>query len=349
MAAGLEWECPPLVLFIDDVSGNSTKQWNVHYSCYLSNGGLPHTAVEKESHIRFVVTSPHASPMEIITAICDEIKKTGGTTLVKAWDCIHQRYILIRLWLLFLPGDNLMQAELCSHIGLMGNHLCHCCHAGGTKEFKESDGGYPTLMSPGTPRTVEETRKAVMNQLIMATHAAAEKPLKEVMTSSGVKDSLAMPTISRLIAIGKLLRRSTPQHKALSPEGVAQQLHEEFMKRKDLTMINPLLRMARFDVHKDTPIEALHTHLLSIVKHFWAQTVWSGLNIPNIMADYMCRYHGGLIGKHFKTISQVMAFAVCSLVEEKLQTAWFAIGRLTVMIWEVEIKNLKQYTARISI
>lgn len=74
LAAGLEWECPPLIAFIDDVSGNSSKQWNVHYSCYMSNGGLPRAEIEKTRNIRFVSTSPHASPMEIIAAVCDEIR-----------------------------------------------------------------------------------------------------------------------------------------------------------------------------------------------------------------------------------------------------------------------------------
>ncbi|OBZ73359.1 hypothetical protein A0H81_07154 [Grifola frondosa] len=131
--------------------------------------------------------------------------------------------------------------------------------------------------------------------------------------------------------------------------------------------MNPLLDLPGFDVHKDTPVEPLHTHLLGVVKYFWAQTVWvlekrgqfvqfqarlnslakSGLNVPNIMGDYMCRYRGGLIGKHFKTISQIMAFAICGLVEENLQNAWFAIGKLTVLIWEVQINDIHEYTEKL--
>lgn len=73
-AEGLEWECPPIVVFIDDVSGNNSRQWNVHYSCYMSNGGLPRTSVEQHRHVHFVATSPHASPMEIMKAVCDELE-----------------------------------------------------------------------------------------------------------------------------------------------------------------------------------------------------------------------------------------------------------------------------------
>ncbi len=166
LAQGLEWECSPLVLFIDDVSGNSTKQWNVHYSCYMSHGGLPWSEIEKERNIQFVSTSPHALPMEILQAVCDAIKystvlsycltishahtlvlrKSGGRTPLKVWNCVRQRYIMMRPWLLFLPGDNPMQSEACSHIGLNANQFCRCCHAGGTQEFKQSDKGFPTSM-----------------------------------------------------------------------------------------------------------------------------------------------------------------------------------------------------------
>ncbi|KAI0369657.1 hypothetical protein BV20DRAFT_945672 [Pilatotrama ljubarskyi] len=361
-AAGLEWESPPLIIFIDDVSGNSSKQWNVHYSCYMSNGALPRHEIEKSRNVKFVATSPHASPMEIIQAVCDDIRH-GGTTPLRAWDAIRKRYILVRPWILFLPGDNPMQAELCSHIGLKGNHFCRCCHVGGDKAFKESDDGFASLLQPGRTRTVAETQQAIMSQLFQATHAAAEKPLKNAITSSGTKDSLAMPTINRLLALGKAFRRATPERKALTPEAVNKELHKELLKKRDVPLINPLLKMDGLDVHQDTPVETLHTHLLGVVKYFWAQTIWvlekkggfttfqarlnslakSGLKIPNIMADYMCRYRGALIGKHFKTISQVMSFAVCGLVEDELQNAWLAIGDLTVLLWETEIVDINKY------
>jgi len=64
----------PLVLFIDDVSGNKSKQWNKHYSCYMSNGAIPREKLEQEFHVRFVATSPHATPLEIMQGVRSSIE-----------------------------------------------------------------------------------------------------------------------------------------------------------------------------------------------------------------------------------------------------------------------------------
>ncbi len=96
---------------------------------------------------------------------------------------------------------------------------------------------------PGKARTPDETREAIMTQLVVATHAAAEKPLKNTITTTGVKDSLAMPTLNFLVAKGKLLRRVTDTRSALTPEEVNKQLSDELLKRGDAALFNPLLTM----------------------------------------------------------------------------------------------------------
>ena len=83
----------------------------------------------------------------------------------------------------------------------------------------------------------------------MATRAAAERPLKEAITTSGVKDSFAMPIINCLLTKGKLLRRATDTRKALSPEDVNGQLFADLMKKKDVTVMNPLLSMPGISDH----------------------------------------------------------------------------------------------------
>ena len=119
-------------------------------------------------------------------------------------------------------------------------------------------------------------------------------------------------------------------------------------------------------MHQDTPTEILYTVLLGIVKYFWGQTVWileknkgfskfkvrlasietSGLNIPTLSADYICAYKGSLIGKHFKSLAQLMPFLVYDLVPKKVLDAWTIIGELVVLIWHTKIKDLEDYLVR---
>lgn len=68
-----------------------------------------------------------------------------------------------------------------------------------------------------------------------------------------------------------------------------------------------------------------------------------GLNIPRILASYMCQYRGSLIGKHFKTIVQVLPTIIFDLVLQDLLDAWLLLGQLTVLCWFPEIEDIDQY------
>lgn len=68
-----------------------------------------------------------------------------------------------------------------------------------------------------------------------------------------------------------------------------------------------------------------------------------GLNVPSLLANYMCRHAGSLIGKHFKIIAQIMPFVVFDLVPEPVLNAWLVIGKLMVLLWHTEIVDLEKY------
>ncbi|KAI6021344.1 hypothetical protein BKA83DRAFT_33078, partial [Pisolithus microcarpus] len=122
------------------------------------------------------------------------------------------------------------------------------------------------------------------------------------------------------------------------------------------------------NIHMDTLTETLHTILLGIVKYFWGQNhapygkaklldlIQSHLdsiehdafNAPNLDLDYICCYKSTLIGKHFKSLVQVMPFFVHDLVPQTVIDAWTTIGELVVLLWHTKIKDLESYLARLS-
>lgn len=64
----------PIIVFMDDVSGNVSKQWNKHYNVYISNGTLPREILDQEFATRFVTTSQHVPPAELMRGLCGSVK-----------------------------------------------------------------------------------------------------------------------------------------------------------------------------------------------------------------------------------------------------------------------------------
>ncbi|KAJ6622345.1 hypothetical protein B0H10DRAFT_2342221 [Mycena sp. CBHHK59/15] len=358
----------PLAVFIDDVSGNKSKQWNKHFSCYMSNGALPRTKLENEFHVRFVTTSPFASPLEIMQGVRASIEETFAEPVV-AWDCEAKEEVLLHSYGLLFAGDNPRQVELCSCAGLSSNFFCRTCKAGGTREWKQSNEGFAEIFQPGIVRASADTAEETFQQILTALEPNVATTLTEAVRASGVKDVLAQPIIDLLVKTGQDLRKANPDGTSHSPDEVQTILTEELKKhqQKGEGITNPLFDMDGVDMHKDTPTEILHTILLGVVKYYWGQTIWllekgqdfalfqthlnsivsDGLNVPKIQADYMCQYRGGRIGKHFKTLSQIMAFAVQGLVPPDVLEAWLILGRLTVLLWHTEIDDVGTYTAEL--
>jgi hypothetical protein len=59
----------PLIIFQDDVSANRSKQWNKHYVIYMSNAALPRKEMNKKVNIKFVGSSPHAQPLDMMGCV----------------------------------------------------------------------------------------------------------------------------------------------------------------------------------------------------------------------------------------------------------------------------------------
>ncbi|OJA20984.1 hypothetical protein AZE42_10828 [Rhizopogon vesiculosus] len=361
----------PLIIFMDDVSGNILKQWNKHHAIYMSNANLPCEMMEKEFCVRFVTSSPHAAPMELMHAMKESIGKATDSGII-AWDCKFDEEVMLDPQGLFLAGNNPMQAEECSHGGLNCNYFCWTCHVGGTKEFKESEAGYNSIFTEGNLRTPEETTSQVCRQFEIALCSGAAGKIAAATTLTGLRDSTSSSIINTLVELGKKLRKREAGQPALTESEVRAKLEKELegmLQGRTLhEAINPLLGMDGLNIHLDTPTEILHTILLGVVKYFWGQTAFllekakllnifqihldslekEGLNAPSLNADYICHYKGGLIGKHFKSLAQVMPFVVHDLVPKSILDAWTVIGELVVLIWHTKIANTESYLATLS-
>ena len=96
---------------------------------------------------------------------------------------------------------------------------------------------------------------------------------------------------------------------------------------------------------------AFHTNISDEQKAIFTLRLQStditGMNIPPIRAAYMMQYRNGLIGKHFKTLMQTMAFHVHDLVDERYFMLMLAVGELGAMLWIPEIVDMKAYTVSI--
>ncbi|KAI0685433.1 hypothetical protein BC835DRAFT_1408832 [Cytidiella melzeri] len=304
-----------VIVFIDDVSGNVSQQWNKHHVVYASNTNLSRKMIEKEFSVKFVSLSPHASPIELAKAVCDSINSAAQNGC-EAWDCKCDKDVLLLPYGFFFGGKNSMQAEKCSHNGLGYNLFCQTCKVSGTKAHKTSEEGFLELFS-----------------------------------------------------MGKQLRKARPDHSQASEDAIQKQLETELDRLLQPhsvdDWINPLLGLARVNIHKDTPTEILHTVLLGVVKYFWGQTVHiiekakslalleaqmeslavHGLNLPVFVPAYICHYCGGLIGKDFKSLAQVMPFLIHDLVSQDVLDGWNVIEELVVLLWHTSIEDREVYLA----
>ncbi|KAF8573621.1 hypothetical protein K439DRAFT_1374786, partial [Ramaria rubella] len=74
-----------------------------------------------------------------------------------------------------------------------------------------------------------------------------------------------------------------------------------------------------------------------------------GLTIPLIHAAYLSQYRNALIGKHFKTLMQVMPFHVHGLVTNEQFILIKVVGRLSAVVWYHEIANMPEYLADLKV
>ncbi|KZT28379.1 hypothetical protein NEOLEDRAFT_1161183 [Neolentinus lepideus HHB14362 ss-1] len=388
----------------DDVSGNVSKQFNPHVNMYLANNSLPHQKLAQEFFVRFCSTSPHASSSEQLDALSSKMKPDVWHP---AYDCVLKEEIIFRIIPYTFPANNPQQSETCSHIGMHGNFFCHRCTVGGSATEKETSEGYQALFKPGNARTCGETLGVVEKQLWTAC-LGVQETVDALQSMTGVKDKIASFWIDKCIIKAREIQNehisNVTTHdprlnkktlkgdarKAVKADIVQSIQHEVFdwlltqpAERYDALPIdssmrthlrpgdhyNPVLAMPGVDIHKDTPVEILHTYLLGQDKYVWyathnewderKQTIFTtrlqsssidGLTLPSVRAKYMVQYKNALVGRHFKTLQQLGIFHLYGdLCSNLIFDLWRATGELGAYLWFYEISDMDTYLADMEI
>ncbi|CAE6414163.1 unnamed protein product [Rhizoctonia solani] len=109
------------------------------------DASLPREKLNERLNIRFMSTSQYASPIEMMEAIQTDFDEAFDNPVV-VWDAMNGREVLVRPYIHFISGDNPMQAEECSALGLKSNLFCRTCRVGGPHKFKISAKGFPLQM-----------------------------------------------------------------------------------------------------------------------------------------------------------------------------------------------------------
>ena len=212
----------------------------------------------------------------------------------------------------------------------------------------------PRQVQTATPEDVQQH-----NAIVDITHEAEKLASASIQENTG---RLSEPEIQAILAeeLEALLKKC-----GINPLIGMPGTYEFYVNS-----ISSLMTLTGYNIHLDTPMEILHTVLLGVVKYYWAQSIWylksrskslslfqtclasvhwSGLNAPNTNAKYICQYHNSLIGKHYKSLAQVMPFLVFDLVPQDVLHAWNIIGALVVLLWHTEIEDLESYLVSLSI
>jgi hypothetical protein len=71
-AAGCPIYLVPILLQIDDLSGNKSKKWNIHYAANFVNASLCCKMMQSERSIKLFSILQHTEPLEIMEAMSQQ-------------------------------------------------------------------------------------------------------------------------------------------------------------------------------------------------------------------------------------------------------------------------------------
>ncbi|KAG9079135.1 hypothetical protein FS749_008794 [Ceratobasidium sp. UAMH 11750] len=258
-ASGKVVRSMPIQLFCDDTSGNTSKKWNKHNSFLFTLAGLPCEQAQIPYNVHFLATSNIASPLEMLEAITEQLGEARNDGIV-TYDCELGEDVIAVPWVYALQGDNPMQSELCSHIGMGGKFFCRVCHVRGKDKDRGKD-------DDGEIQRVAEFMQTLpsLQQQEAIAQRGTFSTIDDEASKTGVKDKY----FSLFLSVMKEQRDKQRGSSSESGADFLQKLRQHMPER----LFNPALFIPDLDANQDTPVEILHVILLGIVKYFWRDAV----------------------------------------------------------------------------
>ncbi|KAJ7138522.1 hypothetical protein C8R43DRAFT_1132056 [Mycena crocata] len=366
IANGRRVETVPVWVYCDDTSGNISKKWNKHNSILMSLAGLDSEKAHLLYNVIFLATSNLAHPLEMFDAVVEALKAAQKTG-IEAYDCAFDEMVLLIPWIIAMLGDNPMQSEFASHIGLSGKCFCRVCHVRGadTKNRPAGDAGdrerVREFLSTSTARSKEDTLEKLKEQLVTYLRGAPSTAKTEA-TETGVKDKYFQHFADQLAEACAKIKEASSGHDYLVK--VLQELRDKMPP--DETLFSPALRLDDFDPNSDSPVEILHVILLGFVKYFWRDAVsrqdkdskeilkarinsfdTSALGLAKARGNTLVQYAGSLTGRDFRLVLQLAPAVLYGLIPDKAYEAWLALCRMAPLVYQPEITDLSAYLKRL--
>ncbi|KAJ7882391.1 hypothetical protein B0H14DRAFT_2565379 [Mycena olivaceomarginata] len=243
-------------------------------------------------------------------AFRDHVKSTE-TNPVKAYNAATKRKCQFILRVPGLPADNPQQSEEASHMGSNANHPCRKCNWGGTGKEKETEKLYHECHLAGALRSVGDPDESPK---AVAAGNAWKFEGNQGPAAANRNEGQDCAVLDRTeIKAGSRGR---------SKDEIASEVQNWFSEQPGDKM-NPLLNITGLDPSQDTPLELLHTILLG--------------------------YKNNLIGKHFKTLMQILSFHIHEISTPEQFTLIKAAAELCARLWVPEIDDMEDYLAEMKI
>ncbi|RDB19146.1 hypothetical protein Hypma_014226 [Hypsizygus marmoreus] len=323
-------------------------------------------------NILFLATSNLASPLEMFDAIVKALKDARENG-IEAYDCELKEMVLLLPWILAMLGNNPMQSEFSSHIGLTGKCFCRVCHVRGADAKNRPEGTareeerVRDFLSTSSERNKDNTIHALQERLRDYLRGAPSAAPGKA-TESGVKDRFFQHFADQLAtACANVKERQKEDPSIQGTEYIVSFLRNlrESMP-EDLKLFSLALQLEDFDPNRDSPVEILHVVLLGFVKYFWRDAVScqnregketlkarinsfepTELGTPKPRGVTLVQYAGSLTGRDFRLVLQLAPAVLYGLILSEAYEAWLALCRLAPLVFQPEIVDCTAYLKRL--